>query len=91
MYAYSFWKVCHPVRLFKPIRLLEISEYKNGHILKASHKIVITYNLDDIDFVICCMDSAKLGLRATMGFLIGASSSASEPEIALTLIDGART
>ena len=62
-----------------------MQKYKNGHILKASHKIVITYNLDDIDFVICCMDSAKLGLRATMGFLIGASSSASEPEIALTI------
>ena len=27
LYAYSFWKVCHPVRLFKTIRLLEISEY----------------------------------------------------------------
>ena len=26
MYAYSFWKVCHHIRLFKPIRLLEISE-----------------------------------------------------------------
>ena len=27
LYAYSFWKVCHRVRLFKTIRLLEISEY----------------------------------------------------------------
>ena len=26
IYVYSFWKVCHPVRLFKPIRLLERSE-----------------------------------------------------------------
>ena len=27
LYAYSFWKVCHPLRLFKTIRLLETSEY----------------------------------------------------------------
>ena len=27
MYAYSFWKECHSVRLFKTIRLLETSEY----------------------------------------------------------------
>ena len=27
LYAYSFRKVCHPVRLFKNVRLLETLEY----------------------------------------------------------------
>ena len=27
LYAFSFWKVCHPVRLLKTARLLETSEY----------------------------------------------------------------
>ena len=26
LYAYSFWKVCHPVRLLKTVRLLETLE-----------------------------------------------------------------
>ena len=27
LYAYSFWKVCHPVQLLKTVRLLETLEY----------------------------------------------------------------
>ena len=26
LYAYSFWKVCHPIRLLKTVRLLETLE-----------------------------------------------------------------
>ena len=31
MYAYSFWKICHPVRLLQTVRLLETLEY-NMHL-----------------------------------------------------------
>ena len=27
LYAYSFWKICHPVRLLQTVRLLEALEY----------------------------------------------------------------
>ena len=36
LFAYSFWKTCHPVRLFKTIRLLEISEYEANWSLSRS-------------------------------------------------------
>ena len=32
LYAYPFWKICHPVLSFKTIRLLEISEYSDNFI-----------------------------------------------------------
>ena len=28
LYAYSFWKICHPVRLLQTVRLLETLEYE---------------------------------------------------------------
>ena len=41
--AYSFWKVCHPLRLLKTVRSLETLKYSVVMLLFHSFKLIIQY------------------------------------------------